>query len=191
MKRARFNAAKRCERRQHASVFAFALVGVFGFVVPYYLVLFNGVLSPHTKNIVEFTSFVVGALSLILGLIELAKDYPAKARRFEVCGRKVNSVLRRLIACPPNNDAEIQALVDQYERALEECSDNHDDIDFRIAKALQAVLETPGADKGKAQAALAHARWLERLHVYGLYLAVSLTPLLVGIALWLFLPPPQ
>ena len=96
MKRARFNAAKRFEKKQSASTLAFALAGVIGFLLPVYTLLFTYALAIHTKNVLDFTAYVTGALSLMVGLIEQAKDYPARARRFDQCGRRVNALVRRL-----------------------------------------------------------------------------------------------
>lgn len=90
VKRARFNAAKRYERKQSASTIAFALAGIVGFLFPIYALVFREALSVHSENVLDFTAFVMGGLSLMLGLIEQAKDYPAKARRFDHCGRRVN-----------------------------------------------------------------------------------------------------
>src|SRR3979409_646541 len=90
VKRARFNAAKRYERKQSASTIAFALAGIIGFLVPVYTLIFKEALGEHTKSVLDFTAFVTGSLSLILGLIEQAKEYPAKVRQFDLCGRRVN-----------------------------------------------------------------------------------------------------
>ena len=98
VKRARFNAAKRFEKKQSASTLAFALAGVIGFLLPVYTLLFTYALAIHTKNVLDFTAYVTGALSLMVGLIEQAKDYPARARRFDLCGRRVNALVRLVLA---------------------------------------------------------------------------------------------
>jgi hypothetical protein len=186
VKRARFNAAKRLERKHNASTLAFAFAGVIGFLLPFYTLLFTDELTPHTKNVIDFSAYVTGALSLMIGLIEQAKDYPAKARRFDRCGRRVNSVLRRLAMAAPY-DVDLRPLVDEYEKALEECHYNHDEIDFRIAKAQEQVEVLP--DKDGAQRQLMLLKLLERVKIYGLYLATWILPLLVGIVLWWALHP--
>jgi hypothetical protein len=94
VKRARFNAAKRFERKQNASTIAFAFAGIIGFLVPVYALLFKDALTAHTKNVLDFTAFITGALSLGLGLMEQAKDYPAKARRFDQCASSGLSACR-------------------------------------------------------------------------------------------------
>jgi hypothetical protein len=188
VRRARFNAAKRCERQQNASTLAFALAGIIGFLVPFYALLFNDVLSPHTKNVLDFSAYVTGMLSLTLGLIEQAKDYPAKARRFEICGRRVNRVLRDLAINRLNGDEELRPYVEAYEHALEECGDNHDDIDFAIAMVQTDLSEGSGDERVKAAARLWRLKLYERYTIYGLYTAVWLLPLMIGICLWATMP---
>jgi SMODS and SLOG-associating 2TM effector domain family 5 len=188
VKRARFNAAKRYERKQSASTIAFALAGIIGFLAPVYALLFKEALSVHSKNVLDFTAFITGALSLVIGLIEQAKDYPAKSRRFDLCGRQVNSVLRRLMATTSVDDEELRSLVDAYEKALEDCGDNHDDIDYEMANAQEEMHQSLGAAKEKATRKLKRLKWFERFQIYWLYVATWATPLLIGLMLWLFAP---
>ncbi len=186
VKRARFNAAKRFERKQDASTLAFAIAGVIGFLLPVYMLLFADALSTHTKNVLDFTAYVTGALSLLVGLIEQAKDYPAKARRFDQCGRRVNGLVRRL-SFFARNEQDLFALIEDYEKALEECGDNHDSIDYQIALANQQMDEA--IDKDGASRRLAHLRLKESVTIYWLYATTWIVPALVGVLLWWSLNP--
>jgi hypothetical protein len=100
VKRARFNAAKRYERKNDASILAFAIAGMTGFLVPVFVLIFKEDLSTHQRNALEFTSQITGAMPMILGLVEQAKEHSEKSRRFDLCGRQVNSVLRKLANSP-------------------------------------------------------------------------------------------
>ena len=186
VKRARFNAAKRFERRQSASTLAFVLAGVVGFLLPFYVLLFKDALAVHTKNVLDFTAYVTGAMSLLVGLIEQAKDYPAKARRFDLCGRRVNALVRRLSFAAPQ-DYDLYPLIEQYEQVLEGCGENHDDIDFDIALAQQQLDEA--FDKESAKRELQRLKLNETATIYWLYAATWVTPALVGILLWWTLYP--
>jgi hypothetical protein len=203
VKRARFNAAKRFERKQNASTIAFALAGIIGFLVPVYALLFKDALSAHTKNVLDFTAFVTGALSLTLGLMEQAKDYPVKVRQFDQCGRKVNSVLRRLTIMPITHDEELRPLVEEYEKALDDCAENHDDIDRDIARAEEEIDFAKDQERSiphgeqraiagsrklrrTAEWKLTRLKWLERVQIYWLYAAMWTTPPAIGLILWLF-----
>jgi hypothetical protein len=185
VKRARFNAAKRFEKKQSASTLAFALAGVIGFLLPVYTLLFTYALAVHTKNVLDFTAYVTGALSLMVGLIEQAKDYPARARRFDQCGRRVNALVRRLGFS--HHEQELPALVEQYELALEDCSENHDDIDFRIALAQQEVEDAPGMKAPQRE--LQRLKLIESATIYWLYATIWVAPTIVGLLLWWALYP--
>jgi hypothetical protein len=186
VKRARFNAAKRLQRRQSASTLAFAVAGVIGFLLPFYVLLFKDALALHTKNVLDFTAYVTGALSLLVGLIEQAKDYPAKAHRFDRCARRVNALVRRLSFAGPH-DYDLYPLIEQYERALEECGENHDDIDFAIALAQQQLEEA--FDREGAKRELQRLKLIESATIYWLYAVTWATPALVGVLLWWGLYP--
>lgn len=189
VKRARFNAAKRFERKQDASTLAFALAGVFGFLLPIYTTIFQDSISVHTRNVLDFTGFVTGSLSMVIGLIEQAKDYPAKARRFNECGRKVNSALQRLTLMNGAADLDLQPILEEYERALHECGENHDEIDYEIARTQQALKSAAHQPEQKRK--LAALRRREAVQIYGLYWAIWIGPLTLSAMLLLLAPPGQ
>ena len=184
VKRARFNAAMRFEKKQDASTMAFALAGLFGFLVPIYTLIFSDAVSPFAKNVLDFTSYVVGALALVLGLIEQSKDYPSKSRRFHDCGLAVNKVLRRVSAMESLSEAEFQQLIEQYEAALEACGDNHNETDYEIAQAQEHIRDSDPDHRRKRQAAMRILKIRESFNVYGLYSIVILFPVAMGLALW-------
>lgn len=198
VKRARFNAAKRFERKHYASTVAFALAGIFGFLIPIGTGTFQDGMSAHTKNVLDFTGMITGSLSLVLGLIEQAKDYAAKARQFDQCGLSVNKALRRLTILSSHSPADLEAVIAEYEQALAECGENHDDIDNEIAHAQQDYDDWKHAAKAdplppKAphlRRRLAFLRLREATGIYGLYAAIWILPLIIGWLIWAELRPP-
>lgn len=136
VKRVRFKAAKRLERKHAASQIAFAFAAVLTMVIPQSTHYFGANMAPHTRNVIEYYTYVASSLALVFGLIEQARGYDAIARQFHDCGRQVNAILRRLRSRPLLTDAELQGFIAEYERALDACQHNHDPIDFE-----QAVLE--------------------------------------------------
>jgi hypothetical protein len=185
VKRARFNAAKRFEHKNDASVLAFAVAGLTGFLVPVYTLIFRDDLSMHQRNALEFTSQITGAMSLILGLVEQAKEHSSKSKRFDTCGRQVNSVLRKLARSTPRSEDELNRLVGEYERALEKCEVNHDDIDYDLAKAQQSLEDAPDAlSRKKAENQLKRVKQRAWFQTYWLYAIIWIVPPLIGIVLW-------
>lgn len=199
VKAARFNAAKRVERKQTASLLAFALAGTAGFVVPFFTLLFAERLAPHTKNVLDFAAYVSGALSLSIGLVEQARNYPALAQRYHKCGLAVNSVLRRLRNAPIPDEALLNDLSREYEQALQDCDANHDEIDQAIARAKDDVelVQRQNALKQhvqernllEAQRRLSLLRAQEALQIYWLYTLVWLGPSLLALVAWFTLKP--
>jgi hypothetical protein len=187
IKSARFNAAKRLERRQNASTLAFAVAGVFGFVLPFFLLRFDSALSQHARNVVDFTAFLSGALSLTLGLVEQAKNYPSRARRFDLCGRRINDVRKRLQVSSAATDMELSPFLEEYAKALEDCDENHEEIDLELARAWHEW----NARRTDAAAHKAYCRVRRRLtwQIYRLYAVVWGLPPLIGFLTWIFLRP--
>ena len=205
VKRARFNAAKRFERKQDASVLAFAVAGICGFLVPYCTLQFEHSLAPHTKSVLDFSTQTAGMLSLIIGLIEQARDFPAQARRLDKCGRDVNKVLRRLSLLNPVESEELGRIVAAYEHAIDECVINHDDIDRGIAEAeedlrhakdarkamhaSEAAASAAAATEADAMRRLSRLKWQELAHIYWLYATIWFAPIALGVVMWFWLAP--
>lgn len=186
VKRARFNAAKRFERKHDASTLAFAMAGVVGIALPYYTQLFGDNLAPHTKSVLEFYGYVTGALSLGLGLVEQAKGYESRSRRFDECGRRVNVVLRKLRNNPALDEVALDELVREYERAIDICDVNHDAIDHDIALAEEDREISRGTVNARAaQRKLGRLRRLESLGIYWLYGLVLIGPTMLAVVIWL------
>lgn len=186
VRRARFNAAKRYERKQEASTLAFAIAGIVGFLVPVYTLIFREDISLHSKNVLDFSAYITGAMSLILGLIEQAREHSAKALRFDECARQVNSVLRNLNTTPTMTDQDLQPFIERYEKALEQCGDNHDDIDYEIAKAQLAVEDSSTANNADARKQLKSLRRSELFQTYWLYASIWIAPIAIGIIIGFF-----
>ena len=200
-KSARFNAAKRLERKHAASTLAFAVAGTVGFIVPIFAIMFADSISTHTKNVLEFASYVIGAMSLTIGLVEQAKNYPTQAKRFDQCGLSLNKTLRKLRTTPSPSYAMLDELAQEYERALEECEINHDDNDYRIAEMSNDIRDLNRKLADAANAAqierqlkslewkLARTRLAETAGIYWLYTAIWATPALVAAVIWFSLSP--
>lgn len=200
-KSARFNAAKRLQRKHAASTLAFAVAGTVGFIVPIFALMFADSISAHTKNVLEFASYVIGAMSLTIALVEQAKDYPTQAKRFDQCGLALNKTLRKLRNTPAPSYAFLDELSQEYERALEECEINHDDNDYRIAELSNDIRDVkrrladgPNAAQVERQLKtlerkLARTRLAETAGIYWLYTAIWLSPTLVASLIWVSLAP--
>lgn len=197
VKRARFNAAKRFERKQNASTLAFAIAGIVGIALPYFTQLFGAGLVPHTKNVLEFYGYITGALALGLGLVEQARNYSSLSRRFDECGRRVNTALRKLYNAPGVDEITLHRLVTEYEAALDICDVNHDPVDYEIALAgEERDMFRPGQSghgveeaRIKLQRRLARLQWRETVGIYWLYWVILAGPTLIAWLVWVLAAP--
>ena len=179
MKSARFNAAKRYELKHEASTLALAITGIISITAPVYPLVFTD-LTIHTKQVIDFTSFMIGALSTMLGLFDLSKNYPEKARQFHECGKAINRVVRRLEI---SNSTALLLLVEAYERAIDGCSENHDDIDYEIGRAQWDIRRLEGSARKERERALF---WLKCRACAGacwLYAVAWIGPLLLAVCM--------
>jgi SMODS and SLOG-associating 2TM effector domain family 5 len=187
VKRARFNAAKRYERKQQASNLAFATLGVVGFMLPYFLLNFHDLLSATTHKLLDFVGYATGLFALVIGLVELARGYESMARRLNTSALEVNSALRKLRATPRIDQDTLNHLVAEYEAALERCDINHDDIDREIAQAQQSHHETRAAPQPQHLQRLSKLKWREFFEIWGMYLFILPLPGLCALVLWVAL----
>jgi exonuclease VII small subunit len=194
VKRARFNAAKRFERKHDASTLAFALAGVVGIALPFYTQLFGPALAPHTKSVLEFYGYITGALSLGLGLVEQAKGYESRSRRFDECGRRVNAIVRKLRNNPTLDEVTLDEMVREYERAIDICDVNHDAIDHDIALAeedREAARAHGETEQRTASSRVQRLRAWETFGIYWLYGVVLVGPTLLAMLIWWLLGTPS
>jgi hypothetical protein len=195
LKRARFNAAERLTRKQNASTYSLAIAGICAFLLPLFTLQFADALTAHTKHVLEFTANVTGTLSLVMGLIEQARDYPARARRFHECGLAVNSVIRDLSIASSGDS--LKTYIERYEAALSDCDENHTDLDSDIARAqdrLYAADEQArhGELTSQVRKAKRELLWLRRyetFQIYCLYAIIWCVPPMTGVGIWFAMRP--
>ncbi len=186
VKRARFNAAKRLERKQHASIMTLAVVAFYTGSASLFTLTFRDVLPEQTRTICEFVSQFFGFFTLIIGLIEQQKDYPSRARELHECARKINALQKHLEATHIAHPEQLLPFLDRYDRFIAECRHNHDDIDYDLAKAIAPIDVESGRDDRQP---LWLARGAYHLSTYWFYASIWVAPPIVAFTLWLLLPP--
>ena len=93
----------------------------------------------------------------------------------------MNRVLRRLTITPTTCDADLEPLIDEYEKALDECGENHDDIDQDIAKAQDKLDKASSPiEEAKAEKRIARLKRRERITTWVLPLLVASLLLMLG-----------
>lgn len=202
MKRARFNAAKRLERKASAGMVTLAVVALYGGLVSVFNLMFKHRVGAETRDILEFVAVVSSWLTLIIGLTEAQKGHAAAARDLHDCAREINDLQKNLSAAVVQTEAEMKPFLDRYNAVIERCRYNHDDVDFDLARqspsreerALASGRQAAGAapeatEDGEGQSwwgRQARLRW--HLTTYWFYAMIASAPMVVGLLLWLVLP---
>lgn len=189
VKRARFNAAKRLERKHRASTMAFVITGIIVFLSLPFELLFDDNLSLFTKRIFQFCGYIIGVLSLTIGIVEQAKNYPSRARHFDLCAKKINTIIRDLETSMMLTMDDLKPFIQRYEKALEEYEENHDDLDYSIAKATDDFETAHPALRATCRSKLSALRLLEHGEIYWIHATTWILPILAGILIWSFMAP--
>jgi len=188
VKRARFNAAKRLRNRHEAGQFAFAISGIYGFLVPLFLLQFDSYLSNFAAMVISFVAAVAGALSFTIAMQYQQKDFKGRSAQMHECGRKINNLSRHLLATPIGRTEDLRPFIHHYDDILARC-ENHDEIDFALAR----LSDNPKKLNAKDLIAWKRERWILKFRLYRqtytICAIVWLLPLVIGCIIWWALSP--
>ncbi|MEL7047534.1 MAG: SLATT domain-containing protein [Pseudomonadota bacterium] len=133
MKRVRFNASERLRKKHEAGELTFVLCGVFGFLVPFFTLLFSAELSELVTKVVTFTSLTIGLIAYGVTLHYQQQNFKDRAERFHVCGMQINNLRRSIKATKVTRLEQLKTFYGYYDQILRGC-ENHDDVDYELAK---------------------------------------------------------
>ncbi len=188
VKRARFNAAKRVRNRHEAGQFAFAVSGIYGFLVPLFLLQFDSYLTTFAGMVISFVAAVAGALSFTIAIQYQQKDFKGRAAQLHECGRKINNLSRHLSATPISRTEDLRPFIHHYDEILARC-ENHDEIDFALAR----LTDNPKKLNAQDLAEWKRERWILKFRLYRQTYTVCaivwLLPLVIGCIIWWTLAP--
>lgn len=188
VKRARFNASRRLRNRYDAGQFAFAVSGIYGFLVPLFLLQFDEYLSNFAAMVISFVAAVAGALSFTIAMQYQQKDFKVRAGQLHDCALKINELRRHLSATQVASPNELRPFINHYNTLLAAC-ENHDDIDFALAR----LTDNPKKLEPDELREWKYERWLLKWRLYRqtytICVVVWMLPLVVGLIVWLTLAP--
>lgn len=194
VKRARFNAAKRLERKQSAGIVTLAIVALYGGLISVFNLMFKHRVGGDLRDVLEYVAVVSSWLTLIIGLTEQQKNHGANARELYECAQAVNDLQKQLAAARLTDESQLTWYLGNYRALMERCRPNHDDVDLRLAEATpsreerQALRDSGRYDEDKLRWALRVARAENWLNTYWLYVLIGTTPAVVGLVLWWLVP---
>lgn len=194
VKRARFNAAKRLERKSSAGIVTLAIVALYGGLISVFNLMFKHRVGGDTRDILEYVAVVSSWLTLIIGLTEQQKGHSSNARELHDCARDVNNLQKRLAATPVYDEHQLQPFLTHYGQIIDRCRPNHDEIDYTLA---EVTFTRSKIDRLKAEGTWDARRhfwrrtWVRaqyHFNTYWFYVAIWLAPPLVGAVLWWLVP---
>ena len=190
VKRARFQAADRLNRRNNASLVTLSTVALYGGLITVFVLIFKDSLTPHMRSICDWISAVANWLTLTFSLTEQIKDYSGQSRALHECGQKVNDLRKRLQATPIADSRQLIPFVQGYEAIISECQPNHDELDYEIAR-LGGSRPLDGMTAKEMRARVFRLRLWSKFKTYAIYVVMCLAPAIAGWLAWLILPTPM
>ena len=188
VKRARFNAAKRLRKRHEAGQLTFAISGIYGFLVPLFLLQFDSYLTSFAATVFSFGAAVAGALSFTIAMQYQQKDFKGRAAQLDECALKINNLSRHLMATPVGRSEDLRPFIHHYDEILSRC-ENHDEIDFELAR----ISYQPKNMTDEELSQWKRERWLLRFQLYRqtytICAVVWLLPFVIGFVIWWALAP--
>tara|TARA_R110000737_G_scaffold282726_1_gene289372 strand:- start:3693 stop:4307 length:615 start_codon:yes stop_codon:yes gene_type:complete len=136
---ARYDAHKRCERLNNASLFALTSVSML-------LISFSilGAFSPEHRplfcnNHLELFSLLTSIIMLIISLVVSFASYSLKSERYFRAGNEIGELCDRLSFIDMTNSNAVNAIAEQY-YSIRKNSDNHQGYNYkrgRLDRKLQ------------------------------------------------------
>jgi hypothetical protein len=174
LKRARFNAHARLERKSAFSLFTLAMFALYGVGISLYPSLFEDRFNKDTLKVLTFVSIISSIFIIIVTFIEALNDYRVKGLALQKCGMHVTNLLQYFESAEIRNSQDLQWFVREYGAIIDSCPYNHDDVDYQRALASERERKK---DKGFGDYAFIYWRIFRyNLNVYWLYLALLLAP---------------
>lgn len=140
-KDARFQANLRLERRQKNSHFAISVLSLFVIIlslIPNIADLTNPALQALLALTIVNSVFII-----ITTFLEASGNHVHRGEQLHRSARKISSVLSKLVLLEESERKEkskIEELLKDYQDALDDCTFNHDNIDYVRAKILKPSL---------------------------------------------------
>lgn len=151
---ARYNAVRRLQRRSRLSLITISLLSGAGVLAPFLL--------PQGSPASQFSAFLA-MLVLVVGIIETASEFGAKAAMLFANAENLNAFQSRLgtkLPTAPLSSQELEGFDAEYQRIKKEIQYNHEPVDFDRFKLQHG--SSPEFVRGNGSPAF---DWLESLWV--------------------------
>lgn len=137
LRKARFEAHARLERKNFVSIMALAIFGMYGVALTQYTWLFGEELAAKPKKVLDFIGYMTSVCGIMFSLTEAMKGYSAKAAQMHDCARKVNALRHRLEIADIRTREELIRYEEAYQGILDQFPVNHEPLDFLMVQAAE------------------------------------------------------
>lgn len=160
-KGARFNAAKRLERRDRRIISVTAFASVYVIVLTVLPLFFS--LGPVVVNSANAVTIVFSLVILAASLLQYSNNDPVRAEQHHRCALEINALRRELRATETPTADSVLEFGRKYDEIIRRYSVNHDDVDFEKYKTEHPD-EYPnpqGAGAGTSASVSIERNWVE------------------------------
>ena len=172
---ARFNAYRRLQRRQNASIFSISILSFYLMVEAF---VPEGTLPPEAENWRKAFVVLSAVFILILSLLEARKSYELKAERLHNNAMEMNRLYDTFKIS--SSDDEKREKIENYHALITSCPENHEPCDKTLFRASH------GHEFGIGHCKAVRIKIANFIQTYWLYASLVLLPPLAVIAIWLF-----
>jgi hypothetical protein len=140
-KGSRFNAARRLNNKYQFSLNSISILSVYGIAIPMIQGIVKNPQCQKINDIYNAISLILSIFTLVISLLEGAKNYQLRAEKLHKNAVAISSLYRDLEHLKISNlgDADfLQKLKDisiRYEELIKECSENHETEDYTLFMA--------------------------------------------------------
>ena len=174
VKRTRFNAHARMERKGQFSIFTLSVFALYVIGISLYTTLFAEELPSSKAKVLVFVSVVSSIFIIIVTFTEAMNDYRVKGLSFQRCAMSVARLLQNLEVAEIQRNEELLWYTNQYNNIIDRCPYNHHEVDYQMALAAERQRKPKKNTSDYLFILWRKFRYYQ--NIYGLYVLLLIAP---------------
>lgn len=139
-KAARFAAHRRLLKKKSLNLYLNTMLSVFLIGVSLATSMIPEIFGPSALKLLASYTIFASVLSIVLTLIDEKEAAESKAEQLHACARELTEVFNKYSDSFLESDSSKKATELEYQRSIDRCPINHDDIDFKTVKIKSSEL---------------------------------------------------
>lgn len=131
---ARYQAARRHQRRATASVWATIFLSMYVFSASTYVTLYSDTASTHVIRLISMMSIIMSAFIIAFSVLEQGKKHDLKSELFLRCAQGIQILKDKIDIELKAKSITLESIKDysqKYNELVHDFSDNHSEADYR------------------------------------------------------------